>query len=44
MNSIRFLHWALIATAVIHGGYLGHLFRRYSQLCQQLTDLHKEEK
>ncbi len=36
MKSIDFLYAALIATAVIHGGYLTILYRRYRRLRQQL--------
>jgi hypothetical protein len=43
MNSIGFLHAALVATAIIHATYLGNLFRRYRGLRQHLKDLHKEE-
>jgi hypothetical protein len=32
MNSIRFLHAALVATAVIHVSYIGILLRRYRRL------------
>jgi hypothetical protein len=38
MNSVRFLHAALIATAIIHVAYLGNLYRRYKILRQQLKD------
>jgi hypothetical protein len=42
MNSIRFLYAALIATALIHGLYLGSLYRRYRRLQQQLKQLGKQ--
>jgi hypothetical protein len=41
MNSLRFLYAALAATALIHGGYLVSLFRRYSRLRRQMKDLGK---
>jgi hypothetical protein len=41
MNSIRFLYAALAATALIQGGYLVNLFRRYSRLRQQMRESEK---
>jgi hypothetical protein len=41
MNSIRFLYAALIATAIIHGVYLGSLYRRYRRLRKQLIEMGK---
>jgi hypothetical protein len=38
MNSVRFLHAALIATAIIHVTYLGNLYRRYAILRKQLKN------
>jgi hypothetical protein len=41
MTSVGFLHVALVATAIIHFGYLGNLFRRYNRLRRQLKELKK---
>jgi hypothetical protein len=39
MNSIRFLHAALVATAVVHFSYIWILVRRYLRLQKQLKVL-----
>ncbi len=41
MNSIKFLYAAYIATWVIHGLYLGSLFRRYGSLRRRIKALGK---
>ncbi len=41
MNSIKFLYAAYIATWVIHGLYLGSLFRRYRALRRRIKDMRK---
>jgi hypothetical protein len=39
MNSIRFLHAALVATAAIHLSYIGTLWRRYQRLRREKSHL-----
>ncbi|MGD0986809.1 MAG: hypothetical protein ABR874_03290 [Candidatus Sulfotelmatobacter sp.] len=43
MNSIKFLYAAYVATWLIHGLYLGSLFRRYQRLQQRKQDIRKAE-
>lgn len=38
MKSIDFLYAALVATAIIHGGYLTILYRRYRRLQRELKE------
>jgi len=42
MNGVKFLIAAYIATWVIHGVYIGSLFRRFGRLRTQLKELGKK--
>jgi hypothetical protein len=41
MNSVGFLHAALVATALIHVSYIGILLRRYQHLRRVKGELEK---
>jgi hypothetical protein len=44
MSSVQYLYAALAATAIIHGTYLGSLYRRYRRLQKQLMEVGKGRK